>query len=211
MGLFDTPLLCFVTDRKRCLGRDLEEVVEQAVAHGAGMVQLREKDLSARDLFDLGVRVRNAIAGRAKLVVNDRVDVALALCADGVQLPEDGMPVAEARRIVGPDMLIGRSVHSVSGAVEAQSDGADFLIAGTIFRSHSHPDGAAQGTNFLRSLCREVSLPVLAIGGVTSQNVHDVMEAGCSGAAVISAISEAEDPATATRSLLDEMVRTYTT
>ena len=175
------------------------------------MVQLREKDLSARDLFDLGVRVRNAIAGRAKLVVNDRVDVALALCADGVQLPEDGMPVAEARRIVGPDMLIGRSVHSVSGAVEAQSDGADFLIAGTIFRSHSHPDGAAQGTNFLRSLCREVSLPVLAIGGVTSQNVHDVMEAGCSGAAVISAISEAEDPGAATRSLLDEMVRTFTT
>ena len=175
------------------------------------MVQLREKDLSARDLYELGLRVKNAIAGRAKLIVNDRVDVALALNADGVQLPEDGMPVAEARRIVGPDMLIGRSVHSVSGAVEAQSDGADFLIAGTIFRSQSHPDGAAQGTNFLRSLCREVSLPVLAIGGVTSQNVHDVMEAGCSGAAVISAISEAEDPGAATRSLLDEMVRTFTT
>ena len=211
MGLFDTPLLCFVTDRKRCLGRDLEEVLEQAVLHGAGMVQLREKDLSASDLYELGLRVKNAIAGRAKLIVNDRIDVALALNADGVQLPEDGMPVAEARRIVGPDMLIGRSVHSVSGAVEAQSDGADFLIAGTIFRSQSHPDGATQGTNLLRSLCREVSLPVLAIGGVTSQNVHDVMEAGCSGAAVISAISEAEDPATATRSLLDEMVRTYTT
>ena len=211
MSKLDTPLLCFVTDRKRCLGRDLEEVVEQAVAHGAGMVQLREKDLSARDLFELGTRVQNAIAGRAKLILNDRVDVALALNADGVQLPEDGMPVASARQIVGPYLLIGRSVHSLSGAVEAQSDGADFLIAGTIFRSHSHPNGAAQGTNFLRSLCREVSLPVLAIGGVTTQNVGDVMEAGCSGGAVISAISEAEDPATATHSLLDEMVRTYTT
>ena len=175
------------------------------------MVQLREKDLSAHDLYELGMRVKTVISGRAKLVVNDRVDVALSLNADGVQLPEDGMPVAEARRIVGPDMLIGRSVHSVSGAVEAQSDGADFLIAGTIFRSHSHPDGAAQGTNLLRSLCREVSLPVLAIGGVTTQNVGDIMEAGCSGAAVISAISEAEDPGAATRSLLDEMVRTFTT
>ena len=211
MNTLDTLLLCFVTDRKRCLGRNLEDVVEQAVEHGVGMVQLREKDLSAHDLYELGMRVKTVISGRAKLVVNDRVDVALSLNADGVQLPEDGMPVAEARRIVGPDMLIGRSVHSVSGAVEAQSDGADFLIAGTIFRSHSHPDGAAQGTNLLRSLCREVSLPVLAIGGVTSQNVHDVMEAGCSGAAVISAISEAEDPGAATRSLLDEMVRTFTT
>ena len=211
MSKLDTPLLCFVTDRKRCLGRDLEEVVEQAVAHGAGMVQLREKDLSARDLFELGTRVQNAIAGRAKLILNDRVDVALALNADGVQLPEDGFSVADARRIVGPDLLIGRSVHSVSGAVEAQSDGADFLIAGTIFPSPSHPDGPAQGTNFLHALDREVSLLILAIGGVTSQNLREVMEAGCSGVAVISAISEAEDPGAATRSLLDEMVRTFTT
>ena len=175
------------------------------------MVQLREKDLSARDLFELGTRVQNAIAGRAKLILNDRVDVALALNADGVQLPEDGFSVADARRIVGPDLLIGRSVHSVSGAVEAQSDGADFLIAGTIFPSPSHPDGPAQGTNFLHALDREVSLLILAIGGVTSQNLREVMEAGCSGVAVISAISEAEDPGAATRSLLDEMVRTFTT
>ena len=171
------------------------------------MVQLREKDLPARDLYELGTRVQNAIAGRAKLLVNDRVDVALALNADGVQLPEDGMPVADARRIVGPDMLIGRSVHSVSGAVEAQSDGADFLIAGTIFPSPSHPGGPTQGVDFLRALCREVSVPILAIGGVTTQNVAEVMEAGCSGVAVISAISEAEDPGTAASSLVNEMTK----
>ena len=211
MGELDTPLLCFVTDRKRCLGRDLEEVVEQAVEHGVGIVQLREKDLPARDLYDLGARVKEALAGRAKLVVNDRIDVALALNADGIQLPEDGAPVAEARPIVGPNMLIGRSVHSVSGGVEAESSGADFVIAGTIFPSASHPDGPAQGTGFLRALCREVSIPVLAIGGVTIQNVGEVMEAGCSGAAVISAISEAENPDIAARTLLDEMMRTSTT
>ena len=171
------------------------------------MVQLREKDLSARDLYELGTRVQNAIAGRAKLIVNDRVDVALSLNADGVQLPEDGMPVADARRIVGPDLLIGRSVHSVSGAVEAQSDGADFLIAGTIFPSPSHPYGPTQGVDFLRALCREVSVPILAIGGVTTQNVAEVMEAGCSGVAVISAISEAEDPGTAASSLVNEMTK----
>ena len=207
MSKLDTPLLCFVTDRKRCLGRDLEEVVAQAVAHGAGMVQLREKDLSARDLYELGTRVQNAIAGRAKLIVNDRVAVALALNADGVQLPEDGFSVADARRIIGPNLLIGRSVHSVSGAVEAQSDGADFLTAGTIFPSPSHPYGPTQGVDFLRALCREVSLSILAIGGVTSQNVREVMEAGCSGVAVISAISEAVDPGAAASSLVNEMMK----
>ena len=171
------------------------------------MVQLREKDLSAHDLYDLGVRVRNAIAGRAKLIVNDRVDVAHALDADGVQLPEDGIPVADARRIVSPKMLIGRSVHSVDGAVEAESDGADFLIAGTIFPSPSHPSGPAQGVDFLRALSRGVSVPILAIGGVTTRNVSKVMEAGCSGVAVISAISEAEDPGAATSSLVNEVMK----
>ena len=175
------------------------------------MVQLREKDLSARDLYDLGARVKEALAGRAKLVVNDRIDVALALNADGIQLPEEGTPVAEARRIVGDDMLIGRSVHSVNGAIKAESSGADFVIAGTIFPSTSHPGGPAQGTDFIRALCREVCIPALGIGGVTIQNVGEVMEAGCSGAAVISAISEAEDPGIAARTLLDEMTRTSTT
>lgn len=207
MNKLDTPLLCFVTDRKRCLGRGLEEVVDQAVTHGVGMVQLREKDLTARDLYDLGTRVKEAIAGRAKLVVNDRIDVALALNADGVQLPEDGAPVAEVRRIVGSDMLIGRSVHSVNGAIEAESSGVDFLIAGTIFASASHPGGPAQGTGFLRALCGKVSIPVLGIGGITTQNVGEIMEAGCSGAAVISAISEAEEPGSAARTLLNEMAR----
>lgn len=206
MDRSDAPLLCFVTDRRRCLGRNLEDVVEQAVEHGVGMVQLREKDLAARDLYRLGARVKDAIAGRAKLVVNDRADVALALNADGVQLPEDGIPVPHARRIVGPNILIGRSVHSVAGAARAQSDGADFLIAGTIFPTASHPDRSAQGTGLLHALCREVSVPVLAIGGVTAQNVREVMDAGCAGAAVISAISEVEDPGSAARALLDEML-----
>ena len=207
MTKLDTPLLCFVTDRRRCLGRDLEEVVEQAVAHGVGMVQLREKDLPAGDLYELGARVKEAIAGRALHIVNDRIDVALALNADGVQLPEDGTPVEEARRLVGPDMLIGRSVHSIGGAIEAESSGTDFLIAGTVFSSSSHPEGLAQGRSFLHALCGEVSLSVLGIGGITTQNVGEVMEAGCSGAAVISAISEAEAPGSAARTLLSEMTR----
>ena len=175
------------------------------------MVQLREKDLPDRDLHDLGARVKEAIAGPALLTVNDRIDVALALNADGVQLPENGTPVAEARRIIGDDMLIGRSVHSVNGAIEAESSGADFLIAGTVFSSSSHPHELAQGTSFLRTLCGEVSLPILGIGGITTQNVGEVMEAGCSGAAVISAISEVGDPGDAARTLLKKMKRVSST
>ncbi len=186
----------------------MEEVVDRAVNHGVRMVQLREKDLSAHDLYELGLRLKNVIDDRATLIVNDRMDIALALNADGVHLPEDGVPVAEARRIAGPDMLIGRSVHSVSKAIEAESSGADFLIAGTIFPSASHPGGPALGTDFLRALSREVSIPILGIGGITTQDVGDVMEAGGSGAAVISAISEAEDPGAAAHSLLDRMMGT---
>ncbi len=175
------------------------------------MVQLREKDLNSRELFDLGARIQKAMDGKAKFIVNDRVDVAMALNADGVQLPEAGIPATAARRIVGPDMLIGRSVHSVAAAVEAESDGADFLIAGTIFPSTSHPDVPARGIDFLRFLTGKVSLPVLAIGGITTQNVSAVMETGAAGVAVISAISEAEHPGAAADSLLDLMTMDSTT
>lgn len=180
--------------------------MDQAVEHGVGMVQLREKDLSSGDLFDLGQRVKAAIAGRAALIVNGNVDVAVELNADGVQLPENGMSVREARRLVGPNMLVGRSIHSVSGATQAQSDGADYLIAGAIFPTASHPNRPTQGVDFLHALRRQVSLPILAIGGVTMQNVGDIMATGVSGAAVITAISEANDPGLAARELLDEML-----
>ena len=205
MRPIEAPVLCFVTDQKRCGGRDLAEVVGLAVEHGAGMVQLREKDLSSSDLHDLGKRVKEAIQGRAALIVNGNVEVAIALNAEGIHLPEDGISVREARQVVGANKLIGRSVHSAAGATQAQSDGADYLIAGTIFSTASHPNQPAQGVAFLRTLRRHVSLPVLAIGGVTAQNVGDVMATGVSGAAAITAISEANDPGLAAKELCDAM------
>ncbi len=185
--------------------------MNQAVENGAGMVQLRERDLSPSDLHDLGKRVKGAIRGRATLIVNGSVDVAVALNADGLHLPENGIPVREARRVVGPDRLIGRSVHSVAVAAQSESDGADFLIAGTIFSTASHPNQPAQGVDFLYTLRRHVSLPVLAIGGVTAQNVGDIMATGVSGAAVITAISEAQDPGLAAREMFDKMLGAITT
>jgi len=179
----------------------------QAVSGGANMIQLREKDLSAHALYELGIVVKDVVGSSAMLIINDRLDVALALGADGVQLPESGLPIKAARRLVGPGVLVGRSVHTVKAGIEASSAGADFLIAGTIFQSASHPEGPARGTGFLRKLKERVSVPILAIGGVTDENVGKAMREGASGAAVITAISEAEDPIEAARSLVDEMTR----
>ena len=171
------------------------------------MVQLREKDLSARDLYELGKRLMDAIGGRADLIVNDRVDAAIAIGAEGVQLPENGLPPSVVRGMVGSKVLIGRSVHSVDGAIEAEARGADFLVAGTIFAGSGPPKGPILGTAFLRQLSREISIPFLAIGGVDAGNASLAMEAGSSGVAVITAISDAADPGKAAKSLLNEVTR----
>lgn len=207
MAQLDAPILCLVTDRKRHPGRRLDDVVRQAVDQGVSMVQLREKDLSARDLYELGKRLMDAIGGRADLIVNDRVDAAIAIGAEGVQLPENGLPPSVVRGMVGSKVLIGRSVHSVDGAIEAEARGADFLVAGTIFAGSGPPKGPILGTAFLRQLSREISIPFLAIGGVDAGNASLAMEAGSSGVAVITAISDAADPGKAAKSLLNEVTR----
>ena len=143
------------------------------------MVQLREKDLPAGELLALARMLRRATAGRALLVVNDRVDVAMASGADGVQLGENGLDVASARRLAGSGMLIGRSVHSAEGARAAEAEGADFLVLGTVFDTASHPGGrdgragAGQGGDGGRR-----GFPVLGIGGVSESNIG---ESGGSG------------------------------
>ena len=135
------PCLCLVTDRARAASGDLVDTARAAVEGGVGMIQLREKDLPASELLSLARELRSVTEGRALLIVNDRVDVALLSGADGVQLGEKGLDAASARRLVGPDMLIGRSVHSVEGAAEAEADGADFLVLGTIFESLASRSG----------------------------------------------------------------------
>ena len=109
--------------------------------------------------------------GRALLVVNDRVDIALLSGADGVQLGENGLDAASARRLVGPEMLIGRSVHSVEGAAEAEADGADFLVLGTIFETASHPGADTGGLELVRDVTGRVGIPVIGIGGISESNV----------------------------------------
>lgn len=199
------PCLCLVTDRHRCEGRRLEAVVEAAVCGGVNLIQLREKDLAAGKLLALARRLRDLTKGRALLFVNDRIDVALACEADGVQLGEEGLPLEVARDIARGRLLLGRSVHSVEGAVAAEVGGADLLVVGAIFPTGSHPGVAAAGVELLDRIRRRVGIPVLAIGGVKAQTVKLVIGAGASGAAVITAITQSPDPKRAAEEIMAQM------
>ena len=197
----NTPCLCLVTDRKRTKSEDVAATVAASLDRGVDMVQLREKDMAPFELLRLARRLRRVTQGRALLIVNDRVDVALLAGADGVQLGETALDVSDVRQLVGPDMLIGRSVHSEVGAVDAECQGADFLVLGTVFETASHPDGRVGGLDLVREVTTSVGIPVLGIGGITKANAASVMEAGASGAAVITAITMADDPKSAASDL----------
>jgi thiamine-phosphate pyrophosphorylase len=205
VGKLTIPCLALVTDRSLCRTLSLEEAVAQAVEGGANLVQLREKDLPAAELLALAGKLRAVTQDRALFLVNDRLDVALACAADGVHLPERGLPVAAARRLAGEAFVVGRSVHSVAEAVRAQEEGADYVQVGTIFASRSHPDQPVAGLGLLEAVAAAVSIPILAVGGITAENVGEAMAAGASGAAVISAILGAPSPLEAARTLAEAM------
>ena len=183
----------FVTNRHRAAPRDIVEVVTAAVKGGIKFVQLREKDLPAGELLRLAQRLRDVTYRHALLTINDRVDVAMTCDADGVHLGEASLPVGTARRLIGQGKLVGRSVHSVSAAIQAEYDGADYLVAGTIFNTVSHLAVVPQGLDFLQEVCDAVQIPVFAIGGVTSLNARDCIDAGAHGIAVIGEIVGADD------------------
>ena len=196
------PCLCMVTDRTRTASGDLVETVSAAVEAGVCMVQLREKDMTAGQLLQIARKLRAVTEGNSLLIVNDRLDVALLSGADGVQLGEEAMGVAEARKLIGPNLLIGSSVHSVEGAVAAESNGADFLVLGAIFETTTHPGVETGGLALVEAVTRRVRLPVLGIGGITPANVRSVIDTGAAGAAVITAISMSPDPRAAVRDLM---------
>jgi len=196
--LLPNRILCLVTDgRPGGFRQRLDELaapVEAAVRGGVNMVQVREKHLPAGDLLRVATGLGRITAGRALLIVNDRVDVAVAAGASGVQLGEGALPAAAARAVGGDSMLIGRSLHSKAAALQAQEDGADFLVLGTVFPSRSHPGGPVGGPDLVRDVTAAVPLPVIGIGGITAETAGQVIEAGASGVAVISAILGDPDP-----------------
>ncbi len=170
------------------------------------LVQLREKDLPGRPLLELAGELRAVIGNSAMLLINERVDVAAAARADGVQLGEEALPTKEARKILGPEALIGRSVHSEQGAQMAEAEGADFLLVGTIYATSSHPGHEPAGPELIRRIAASCSLPLIGIGGINEANLGLVLEAGAQGVAVISSILGAPDPEEAARGLRQAML-----
>jgi thiamine-phosphate pyrophosphorylase len=169
-------------------------------------VQLRDKSGSAASMFtDATVLVPLVAQTGARLAINDRLDVALAVGAHGVHLAGQSLPVDAAVHVAGGRLLIGRSVHSLSEAVQAAAAGADYVTFGHVFPTSTHPGLAPRGLAELRAIVEAVDVPVLAIGGINVDNLEDVMATGCAGIAVISAILVADDPGAAALRLRDAL------
>lgn len=195
------PRLYLVTDRHRTAGRALLDVVEAALRGGADAVQLREKDMSGRELFELA-QATKALCNRyrARLLINDRIDIALAVEADGVHLPANSFRPQDARLLLGAQRCIGVSTHSPAEAREAFRCGADFAVLGPIYATASKLGyGSPLGLPALRAVSAEG--PVIAIGGVSFERLAELRAAGARGVAVIGAILEAQDPQAAARQL----------
>lgn len=199
--------LYLITDRTQTKGRDLLWLLEQALDAGVKAIQLREKDLGGRDLFILAEKVSNLCQSyRSALFVNERIDIALAVNAAGVQLGNASVPVALARQLLGAEKMIGLSTHSLGEALEAQQQGADFILFGPVYFTPSKATyGAPQGLNKLKEVVEKISLPVYAIGGIKPENITDVRRMGVSGVALISAIMSSDAPKNATNDLLRMM------
>lgn len=195
-------LLYSVTDRRWLHGRRLADVVRDAIAGGATFIQLREKHASrdqivamARELVDL---CRDA---GVPFVLDDEVAIAAEVGADGVHVGQDDLACAEARRLLGPDAIIGVSAHTVAQARAAQAAGADYIGAGALIATPTKPDAAVVSARELRRMTKAVDIPVVGIGGLNARTVEVLAGSGAAGAAVVSALFAAADPAAAAREL----------
>ena len=179
-------------------------VIEQALLGGVRAIQLREKDLGGKALFSLAEKTTTLCARHgASLFINDRIDVALAVDADGVQLGSGSLPVDAARKLMGDKRVIGASTHSMKEALAAEEAGADFILFGPVYFTLSKTAyGNPQGLERLQEAVEKISLPVYAIGGIKPENVAAIKKTGARGIAAISAVMSAEEPAAATRELL---------
>jgi len=201
--------LMLVTDRSLSRAKSVVEVVEAAVKGGVTVVQLREKEASVREFIEIGRRLLEILRPRrVPLLINDRVDVALAVPADGVHLGQSDMPPADARRLLGPKAVIGLTVETMAQAGPADREDVDYLGVSPIFPTPTKTDtGPAWGVEGLWRLRPLVRKPLVAIGGVNETNAARILEAGADGIAVVSAICAAPDPEAAARRLREIVER----
>ena len=196
--------LYLITDRHQTGGRELLQVIGEALEGGVRMVQLREKDLSGKALYALAMQVRKLTSSYgAKLLINDRIDIAMAVNADGVHLPSNSFTPKDARNLLGRERLIGVSSHSEEEAVRAEKEGADFISFSPVYYTASKAAyGKPQGIERLKAVCNKIDLPLFALGGIVAENISDVMSTGAYGVAMISALVAADDVKKSTEQLI---------
>ncbi len=194
--------LYLVTDRKLMSSSTVEESVEQAVRGGCTLVQLREKDASSRDFYETAMKVRSLTARLGvPLIINDRVDIALAVDADGVHIGQDDLPADVVRRIIGPDRIVGVSAGTLAEALDAVRAGADYLGVGAMFPTGTKNDADIASMEELSRIRRAVALPIVAIGGINKATAPLLRRTGIDGLAAVSAIVAQGDVAGAAREL----------
>ena len=197
------PALYAILDPEQISSRSPESVLRELLQGGVKMIQVRAKAMSSRDFFQLAQRARELTARYdCKLIVNDRIDIALGSAADGVHLGQEDLPLQVGRKLLG-DRLIGISTHSLEQANEAEANGADYIGFGPLFGTATKNTGyTARGLEMLARIRAAVALPIVAIGGITEANIRDVWQAGADSAAIISDILKAEEVAAKVRAIL---------
>ena len=202
--------LYVVTDGKLREGLTHKQIAKEAVSGGADVIQLRDKEMTGRELFIAACEIRDItrIAGTL-FIVNDRIDIALASGADGVHLGQNDLPLYEARQLAPEDFILGISVGSVVEAIHAEAGGADYVALSPVFGTGTKPDaGPGHGTPLITAIKQNISIPVIGIGGIRKENVREVLASGADGIAVVSAVISSDDIAKATREL-KSLIRQY--
>jgi thiamine-phosphate diphosphorylase len=201
--------LYLVTDRKLSLGRSNLEVIEAALDGGVTIVQLREKELGTQEFYLEAKKIRELLKNRQiSLIINDRIDIAMAVEADGVHIGQNDMPLNLARKLLGPDKIIGVSVFTVDEACEAEAGGADYLGLSPIFVTSTKPELNRQiGIEGIRPIRRVVKIPLVGIGAMNATNAFDAVRAGLDGVAVVSGIVSQKDITAAARAIKAEVLR----
>ena len=199
-------LLYAVTDRAWVGTKSLYEQVKEALENGVTCVQLREKELSEDDFLKEAKQISELCKEyKVPFIVNDNVDIAIACKADGIHIGQEDMELTNVRKLVGEDMIIGVSVHTVEEAIKAQEGGADYIGIGAVFATSTKTDVDVLSFATLKSICEAVDIPTVAIGGIQKDNICKLKGSGIDGVAVVSAIFAANDIATATKELLLEV------
>ena len=191
-----------VTDRRNKTDEEFLNIIEEAIKGGTTVVQLREKTASTKEFYDLALRVKE-ITSRygVPLLINDRIDIALAIDSEGVHIGQDDMPADIAREIIGEDKILGVSASTVEEAKKAQMDGADYIGSGAVFPTSTKDDADSVSKPQLKEIVDSIDIPVVAIGGITLENANTLKDTGIAGFSVVSAIMSAKDPKEASQKL----------